>query len=98
MSKEWKNELDLIDLWKKYEEDEITVSQLAGEVGNRLESIFDNFPDDERMNLGEIAYMLFELAEEGDAEEGDFDRVLEYLYDFGDRGKRLWIKTQEWQR
>lgn len=50
------------------------------------------------MILGEIAYMFFELEEEGDAEESDFDRILSYLYDFGDQDKRLYIKTQEWQR
>lgn len=46
MNTTWKNELDLIDLWKKYEDDEITVSQVAGEVGKRLEGLFDNYPDE----------------------------------------------------
>ena len=94
----WLNRLELKDLWKAMDKNEITIQQLAKQVAKRIRRLKCYKANEEI--LEELAYN-FENCEE-DVEE--FDNWLSELYDFGDTptgdyngtiaDKLCWINTR----
>jgi FMN phosphatase YigB (HAD superfamily) len=82
----WEKTLEVKDLWEKYENDEINIEDLSKQVAKRLETLYPG--DDRWMDIQDFIDR-FECVE--DVEE--FDDILDELYDWGDNGHRLWIKT-----
>lgn len=93
----WKNKLNLKDIWKAREESNITIQELGKQVAKRIEHapFYKKYEDD----LEEIVYGFKDCGE--DVEE--FDYVLGRLYDWGDinlltrlgqmQRKMCWIST-----
>ena len=82
--RQWERRLELADIWKQRERDEIEIPELGKEIANRLRLL----------NLQ--SHEMDGLIEEFDCVEDDmeeFDSILERLYDWADVGKRLWIAT-----
>lgn len=95
----WKNEVDFVDLWTKYGGNAISLEEMAFEVEKRLLAIIDSYESKSmRDELSEIAHDFGTFALSDDQDEGGFDDILQRLYDFGDRGKALLIKTFGWQK
>ena len=75
---QWRQTIDLSDLWESYENDLLTVSALSASVSTRLADA--NVPDD--------IVVRFEDLDDVD----DFDDAMSYLYDWAD-AERVWVKT-----
>lgn len=95
----WQHEVNFVDLWGRYRRDEVTLGEMSKEVEDTLLKLIDLYPSKwMRDELSEIAHDFGSFALSACHDEEGFDLILERLYTFGDRGKALWIKTQEWQR
>ncbi len=95
----WQHEVDFIDLWIRYTNDEVTLGDMANEVESVLLTMIDLYPSKwMREELSEIAHDFGTFAVSSDPDDEGFNLILERLYNFGDRGKALYIKTAEWQR
>jgi len=85
---DWQRKLNLTDIWTKVDTGEMTIQQLSAEIAKRLRNLrplapqtADNSIDDERDDLVDE----FEgLSEDPEATTGDFDSVMNRLYDWGD--------------
>lgn len=83
---DWQRKLELKDEWPKTRNGELSVSQLADIVADRLEAL-EPFGDKELDRS--LDYEREEIIEEfralaEDADVDDFDEVLERLYDWAD--------------
>ncbi len=85
----WKTTLDISDLWSKFDDGDLSVQELASKIAQRLES--NEFYGDD--DLVEIVYNFVSLAEDSNAEDDDFDYIMQDLYDYADVEHRIWIKT-----
>lgn len=85
----WKHHLDLKVEWKKGEENQITVQQLAAFAAKKLSKI-DFHNDDVNFDRDDFVDELEGLSEDLTATKDNFDNVWERLYDFADE-HRLWI-------
>lgn len=86
----WKAQLELKDVWKKYEDGEMTIAEVAGVVAERLKATpyVDNF------QMSEIIEQFTCIAADGkEARLKEFEELMDELYDFGDCDHRLWINT-----
>lgn len=93
----WQKEIDLIDLWKQYADGSIDVMVLSEKIATRFSEIHFDDENDEAA-FDEIIEEFRALAEDEDATEDDFNDLWSLFYDFADHEKKLWVKTQEWQR
>ncbi len=86
----WKNKIDISDVFSKYKEGEIEdITEVAKGLIKELRAI------KEHVNK-QIEKLFIEVSIEGLKivnDEESFYEILEQLYDWGDRGKRLWIQT-----
>lgn len=80
----WKKVLNIGDLHEKYENKEITVSELSNQFADRLATL--PYKEEPEINL---AIMMLREAEEID----EYDAALKMVYDFGDAGHQLWVDT-----
>jgi len=87
----WKNKIDISEQFRKYQNKEITVNDVIDSLVAELSKIRPvyNFINGIILKLKELKETTYEEEEK---EEG-FDCILESLYDWGDRGNRLWIGT-----
>ena len=86
----WRSKIDVKTEWAAFENDDLTVQQVARLMVEKLNKIPHFLKDDD---LGLIVEQFESIAEEKHVEEGDFDSVLRELYDWADDGHRLWIAT-----
>ena len=99
----WQRELNLLPEWEQAKNREITPSQLAKVIGERILALkpFDKHSEEEleRVFLGED---FLDMATDPRLRVEDFDIMMESLYDWGDTplddnlfgGKKVcWIKT-----
>lgn len=97
---QWQRKLDLSDVWKKAQNNEITTLELAKELVNRLQKLkkFNNWVDDETESIIECFVDFIDCAEDN---KDEFDYCMNELYDWGDmkldenwNGKKVcWINT-----
>ncbi len=93
----WQHRLDLMDLWKKYDNNEMNVSQVGVQIAERLSSL------DLHGNLEGQRDDLVECFQ-GVGDIGDFDNTMELLYDLADtplrtlpgqmQRKLMWVATR----
>lgn len=98
----WQRTLDLVPEWGKAQAEQITPSQLAKVVAERLAALepFTTFDHIEEGRL-ELISQFQMLGDDLDCDFTDFNEVFEDLYDWGDTaltpglgGKKVcWIKT-----
>ncbi len=94
---DWVYRLDLKDLWRREEEGELTIKELAKLVAERIRQLpcYEKYIDDLEEIVNEFEYCC------GDVEE--FDSILERLYDWADtplhtrkgqmQRRICWVKT-----
>ena len=86
----WKNRILYGDLSKAYRDGSLTSAQVAARLVTRLEkNVSPHYPDDQ--DLSDIIMAFDDLARDPATTAGDFDDVLENLYDWADEDHRLWI-------
>ena len=95
----WVHKLELGDLWKKREDDEMSIEELGREVGKRLHITARLVPKKFEDELESLAQEFEDV--DGDVEE--FDYILGRLYDVADsclptpsgqmQRKLLWVNT-----
>ena len=81
---EWKQILDVSDVWDKADKDEISVPEISRIVFERLEGLKE-VPED-------ILDQFYDLSTY-DSDFDDFNYAWDELYDWGDYNKQCWIKT-----
>ena len=96
----WQRRLKIKKEFEQYNDNEITLSQFAKAVSDKLLALepLPGVIDLERLRLAE-EFKAF--SEETDPEEGDFDELAEQLYDWADtplddhwNGKKVcWVET-----
>ncbi len=82
----WAHKIDVTTEWKRAEHDEITPQELCSILAEKLTAL--NIQD---YVLNDIIKAFRELAAAQNTTFDLFDDVLEDLYNWGDRNKRLWI-------
>ena len=87
----WKHEIDIADLYAKYESADITDSEMI----NSLHKVFTAFIDanpqlNDIVDFYRFSDAVDELSMVDDVEEADY--ALQSIYDFAD-DNRIWIKT-----
>lgn len=98
---QWQRNLDIKDIWKLAEDEEITPQELAKQVAERLEKlqVFNIVNVDEERE--EIILELKDFSTCDDVTVDDFNGILSRCYDWGDislddkfGGKKVcWIGT-----
>lgn len=78
----WKTRLDLKDLWSAYDENRLTVQEVAEAVAERLVEQFSDI---------DVEELADQFATCEDVEE--FDGVMHDLYDWADE-VRCWVATR----
>lgn len=81
----WKERLDVSDLWKAKQGEEISLAQLCEGIVERAE----------RLTIRPPAHLLDpfrELAEDDDEDIDAFDHAWNDIYNWADRD-RVWVKT-----
>ena len=95
----WQQEVDFIDLWKRYHAGTVSLGDMAKEIEAGLLKVVDSYPSKPMQDeLLTIAHDFGSLALSDDPDIDTFDDLMERLYAFGDQWRALWINTQEWQR
>lgn len=98
----WQRRLKLTPEWDQAQEGEISIQTLARVTAKRLRSLapFENAELDEARD--EIAEQFEAIADDADADTGDYDNVMADLYDWADTrldgegfgGKKVcWVET-----
>lgn len=78
----WQTKVDLSDLFVAFDENSMTVEEIARATAARLRK--NRYASD--------LHGVIELLEEVD-DIDDYDSLLATVYDFGDINKRIWIET-----
>lgn len=82
----------ILDLSEFYNDDSVSIQEKARRIMDMIEhEVMPNFDDDELVNV----VLMFEIAEDEDSTEHNFDCAMGSLYDWGDDGHRLWVRTHE---
>jgi hypothetical protein len=92
---QWKARVNIGDLHQSYQDGNLSVSDLALSVHQRLAS-HSYYQNDELYEYQEITDWFEDVAEDaqnGKADINDYDSVLRELYDWGDDENRLWVDT-----
>lgn len=91
---EWRNKIDVSDLWKKHSDGNISPTEIAGELGRRLKNLkLDKSTPWHDREISILAKRFEVYAKNEDNDEEEFDLILSDLYDVADDGKMLWVKT-----
>ena len=89
----WQHELKLKDIWAKHSDPECEewVDTLGKEVARRIRKagFYGTYEDQEEL---EAIIEEFEGLDEWSSPQ-DFNAIFSSLYDWCDRGKRVWIET-----
>lgn len=87
----WKAKIQLGDLFKRYQQNKLTVQEVAHHFAKRLRALpYYSLQKDFRRLVDEINDLS---TSKDDISENDFDEILNLLYDWGDLDQRLWIST-----
>lgn len=89
MNRRWKHKISITGF---QESDPNDFAKLARVTYDALEDIQDAYPDDIQLDEIRDYFHTIGFVESGGALE-DFDDALNYLYNWGDLGKRLWVDT-----
>lgn len=80
----WKKKLDLKDLAEKFDNEEMTATEVGQEVSKRLAELY---PEGQRdLEIEDFIARFNEIED-----EDEFDSLIDELYDWGDADHRLWI-------
>ena len=86
---QWNHTLDIVDAWKKADNDEISIHEFATQVLVKFRSL--SLGKNYESTKAEIIDRLESFVEDPTADKDDFDDVLDELHDFAD-DVRIWIK------
>lgn len=86
----WKSEIRIDDIHKAYKNKVMTIQNAASLIAGRIEK--NRFAKD--LELIEIINQFKELSDDPMATDDEYDDVLESLYNFGDKGYRIWIEAR----
>ena len=89
----WKQTLDISDLWDDVCEDESRVGELCTAIADRLEALIPDAA--EQYQIDRLKRFIDDFRDLADDEPhfAAFNYIFEDLYDWGDRDHNLWIKT-----
>jgi len=87
---EWKEKIDLSDLWSAYDDGTLPLSNLVTQFANRFRTT-SLFKRDEQAR--EVIEQLETDAASTGFDIEDFDDHLDKIYDLADINSRLWIGT-----
>lgn len=82
----WRYRIELADLWKKFEAEEIDIEVICKKTAERIKKSL--IPAFLRVELEPICD---QLQHTDDVE--DFDQIMEELYEFADQNK-IWVETR----
>lgn len=87
----WKKEINLVDLYAKYESAEINDSEMITSLYKAFSAFIDANPQlNDIVDFYRFADAVDELSMVDDIEDADY--ALQSIYDFAD-DNRIWIKT-----
>jgi hypothetical protein len=87
----WKHEINLVDLYAKYESDEINSNQMITCMHKVFSMFIEANPSlNDIVDFYRFSDAVDELSWADDVEEADY--ALQSIYDFAD-DNRIWIKT-----
>ena len=91
----WLNKLDVSDLWKLYDDDEITMQECAKRLAIRVEALYNTCVSltTDLDNLEEIKERFEEISQDETATLEEFNYIMADLYDWGDLRHNCWINT-----
>ena len=92
---EWKEKIDLSDLWSAYDDGTLPLSNLVTQFANRFRTT-SLFKRDEQAR--EVIEQLETDAASTGFDIEDFDDHLDKIYDLADINSRLWIGTVQKMR
>lgn len=96
----WLHKLDIKEEWEDCADDKISFRVLAGVIADKLSKIdFKN--EDFNFERDDIVFNFRDLAKDDKARVGEFDSLMDELYDFADTelddnfngDKLLWVGT-----
>jgi hypothetical protein len=87
----WKHEIDVADLYAKYESAEINDSEMINSLHKAFTAFIDANPQlNDIVDFYRFSDAVDELLIADDIEEADY--ALQSIYDFAD-DNRIWVKT-----
>lgn len=87
---EWKESIDLSDLWASYDDGNIKLNDLVTQVSARFRTTRLCRHDERAREV--IENLSYASKREG-FDIDDFDNHLDKIYDLADVNQRLWIRT-----
>jgi hypothetical protein len=81
---QWQSKLDLLDIWNAVDEGKMTIQQLAKEISVRLRKLEPTQDEEILYERDDIADYFASFAEDSTATIGEFDHIMEQLYDWAD--------------
>jgi hypothetical protein len=87
----WKKEIDLVDVFAKYESSEIDDSEMIASLHKAFTAFIDANPQlNDLIDFYRFSDAVDELSMVDEVEDADY--ALQSIYDFAD-DNRIWIKT-----
>ena len=88
----WKSKVALSDLHQQYEAGELAVQEVAAKLVERLK--LNKYASEIEDLIEELERVATTTEEDFEGElQGDYDCILEELYDFGDNDHRIWFEA-----
>lgn len=83
---EWQRELDLTDIWEKYNNEEMTVQQMSETIAVRLAQLrkFPKSYDFVNVDLIDLIEEFNSLSSDESLDVEEFDYQMQKLWDWGD--------------
>lgn len=88
----WNAQLLLVEDWEQYNEEQITICQLAERVAAKLEALTFAGGSPNLLRRRDLVQEFREFAAEGNNNADEFDNILSDLYDWADLN-RVWVST-----
>ena len=92
---DWLNKLDVSNLWKQFDNDEVNPQEVANEMTKRLNFIYNkhNIRTGYLDELTDVINQFEELSQDESATLSEFNSIMSDLYDWADFNHNCWIKT-----
>ena len=88
----WKQTIDLSDIWDEVTEDETRVGEICTVIADRLEALIPGAADEKDANVMRSFIQAFRDLVDDEPDFAKFNYYWADFYDWADSGYKMWIE------